>query len=204
MTLLPQGEEERRVVIYGLRVKSTGEIVYIGKSVNFKQRVASHKKAAKAGMVNLPIYRWMRVHDANLWQFVILAETTPTTWEDDERAWIAHYRSLGQAKLNIDDGGAGRTPYVMSEETKKKLADANRGKIPHNKGIPNSQKLKGKISTTLQQLWQDPEYRQQMSDAHKGKPSARKGVKLTDDEKKIVSERTKLGMRKAKETRLCH
>lgn len=203
MTLLPQGEEERRVVIYGLRVKSTGEIVYIGKSVNFKQRVASHKKAAKAGMVNLPIYRWMRVHDANLWQFVILAETTPTTWEDDERAWIAKYRELGQAKLNIDDGGAGRTPYVMGEETKKKLAETSRGNI-NSLGKPLSSEAKAKVTASLKSLWQDPEYRQKMSDAHKGKPSGRKGKSWTDKEKQLISERTKLGMQKAKETKSCH
>lgn len=69
--------------------------------------------------------------------------------------------------------------YKQSEETKRKRADANRGKKRSEEFCRKlSEQCKGKkisseekihISEKVKLLWEDPEYRRQMSDAHKGK-----------------------------------
>ena len=41
-----------------------------------------------------------------------------------------------------------------SEETKLKQSLANKGKIPYNKGVPNTTKQKDKISEKLSKLWE--------------------------------------------------
>ncbi len=41
----------------------------------------------------------------------------------------------------------------LSEETKKKQSDANKGKIPWNLGIPNFESQKQKISNSLAKEW---------------------------------------------------
>jgi hypothetical protein len=42
----------------------------------------------------------------------------------------------------------------LSKETKLKQSLANKGKIPHNKGIPNTEQQKFKISNKLSKLWE--------------------------------------------------
>lgn len=47
------------------------------------------------------------------------------------------------------------------------------------KGKNLPEEIKQKVSIGVSKLWQDPEYRQRMSDAHKGKPSGKAGKKLS-------------------------
>lgn len=45
------------------------------------------------------------------------------------------------------------------------------------KGKSLPEEIKAKVSVGVKKLWQDPEYRQRMSDVHKGKPSPMAGKK---------------------------
>jgi predicted GIY-YIG superfamily endonuclease len=46
-----------------------------------------------------------------------------------------------------------------------------------NKGLAWPEEFKQKVSIGVAKLWKDPEYKKRMSEAHKGKPSPRKGTK---------------------------
>lgn len=50
-----------------------------------------------------------------------------------EIMWIAFYKKRCGV-YNITNGGEGSNGVPMSEETKKKISESNKGKIPHNKG----------------------------------------------------------------------
>ena len=50
-----------------------------------------------------------------------------------------------------------------SEEVKKKMSRAHKGKVP-------SEEHKKRISETIRERWTDPEYRKHMSEVRKGKP----------------------------------
>lgn len=62
---------------------------------------------------------------------------------------------------NLTDGGEGNSGYIPSEETRKKLSGANKGKKAWNKGIPRSEDTKRKQSNSM-----------------KGKPSWWKGKEM--------------------------
>lgn len=61
------------------------------------------------------------------------------------------------------------------------------GKTPWNKGLAWSDDIKQKLSVGVAKLWENPEYRQSMSDAHKGKTSGRKGRKNSEEHRKKIS-----------------
>ena len=103
-----------------------------------------------------------------------------------------HYRKIvgteTREKLRIASTGK-----VYSEESKKKMSDSHKGKIPVNKGVPMSEEQKIKLSKKL-----------------KGRPGCMKGKTHSDEAKSKISkankgkkrtEEAKRNMRKAWERR---
>ena len=108
-----------------------------------------------------------------------------------EIGFIKMYDSVKNG-YNISDGGESRRGQIpwnkgkkletsswnkgipMSEEQKKKLSEAHKGKPSGRKGM----KL-------------NDEWRKNLSEAHKGKPSCRKGVKHSEESRKKMSESLK-------------
>jgi group I intron endonuclease len=66
-------------------------------------------------------------------------------------------------------GGGGCPPTSKKGHTKKTPA--------WNKGLKYSDERRESISKNVIELWENPEYRQRMSDAHKGQPSPMEGKK---------------------------
>jgi predicted GIY-YIG superfamily endonuclease/ribosomal protein L37AE/L43A len=61
------------------------------------------------------------------------------------------------------------------------------GRKAWNKGLAWSNEYKEKVSAGVAKLWENPEYRKAMSDAHKGKPSGRKGQVNSEEHRKKIS-----------------
>jgi hypothetical protein len=55
------------------------------------------------------------------------------------------------------------------------------GRAAWNKGLAWSEEYKEKVSVGVAKLWENPEYRQAMSDAHKGQTSGMKGKKHSEE-----------------------
>lgn len=62
---------------------------------------------------------------------------------EKEVYWIAFYNSIAPHGYNLCSGGKN---FKMSDETKKKMSEAGKGKIPWNVGIEHSDETKKKIS----------------------------------------------------------
>ena len=65
-----------------------------------------------------------------------------------ERRYISWYGKRCNESgilMNVNDGGDGNTGHKHSDETKRKLSKAGRGRTPPNKGKPHSQETKDKI-----------------------------------------------------------
>ena len=81
--------------IYGIRAVGTDTVVYVGKSINFKARIESHRYSQK----NAVLSEWMAGHE---WEAVIL-EANPEDMNTAEKTWIKHF---GKKRLfNMVDGG---------------------------------------------------------------------------------------------------
>ncbi len=83
--------------------------------------------------------------------------------------------------INSYEATRKRMLSYQSEERKKKLSEANKGR-------KKSKAEREKLSKTGKELWQNPEYRQRMSEAHKGKIAWNKGRPWNSEMKKKLSE----------------
>ena len=95
---------------------------------------------------------------------------------------------------NLTDGGEGTIGYKHTDEAKRKMSDAKRGKEPWNKGVPSSdetkQKLresrlghiepdeqKEKIKNSLLRWWSNEDNRRWMSEIRKGQTRSEEAKK---------------------------
>jgi hypothetical protein len=167
-----------------LRHPATGEIRYVGKTVQEpKKRLGSHCSAASTGK-QTHVARWIRTLDAPPVMEVI--EEVEGSGSDREVYWIATMREMGVNLTNASDGGEdGWTDKAraairrgpLSEETKRKIGDANRGRR-HTEAtravisakrakqvIVHSPETREKIRQSLVGSKRSPESCQKMSDA---------------------------------------
>lgn len=75
--------------------------------------------------------RWIRsLLDEGNCPVMQIIETVPAgqDWETVERKWIAHYRSQGARLTNATDGGDGSLGLPHSEESRRKISLALRGR----------------------------------------------------------------------------
>lgn len=124
---------------------------------------------------------------------------------DWEQMYILFERVKGKAEYNIANGGYGKG--TVSEETKRKLSEINKGKIPWNKGKhckPLTDETKQKLSEAnkgKKPYKMTEEIRIKISEAHKGKhwseemkqrlSEAHKGKKHSEEWSKKISEAKK-------------
>lgn len=127
--------------VYGLTDPRTGEVKYIGKSVNPIHRLAVHLHyAAKGGHTHA--FRWMKgLLDQGLKPgLVILEEGIPETEVDDRECWwIAEGEERGWRLTNMTDGGDGG--HHKYPETGAKISAALKGKPKSPRSTEHSQKL---------------------------------------------------------------
>lgn len=106
------------ICVYGIFDKSNPErIRYVGlTTVGIKRRFSSHWSQATYTDRKLPILLWMRKREQSQVGIVVLESHSSI---DDVKAaeirLIAHYRSIGQADLNITDGGEAMNGHIHSE-----------------------------------------------------------------------------------------
>ena len=104
-----------------------------------------------------------------------------------EKFWIAEYRRRGKAEYNIADGGTGGN---LGEEVARLISEANRGNQNH-KGKHHSEESRKKMSEAHKgrpSYWRGKhlteEAKRKSSESHKGKH-------LTEEQKRKISESLK-------------
>ena len=133
---------------------------YVGVSKRFERRIWEHLKLSGNAHLKNAInkYGW----DNLVKEKVIIA---------DERYCLemeTKLRPTESVGWNIVMGG-GMPPISKKGQ--------GLGKTAWNKGLAWSEEYKEKVSVGVSKLWENPEYRQAMSDAHKGQTSGMKGKK---------------------------
>jgi hypothetical protein len=158
----------QRNVIYALSCLCHPEdgVRYIGKTVGeARVRLNAHRSDAKR-LNKWPVHRWINKHGArNVAMSVIDQSSDPLALPSIERFWIAYYRECGSLLLNLTDGGEGCPGRVLSEETRAKIGNGNRGLVrtPEQLAVM-SERMKGWVPSQA--------IREAVSLAHKGKPKS--------------------------------
>lgn len=139
--------------------------IYIGKTVNPKQRTYKHKSNYGNGIL-----------------FTVIDEINSLErkyWEPIERYWIEQFKCWGFILMNGNDGGGG--PSFQTEETKIRQSKSKKGK-PKPNGFGEKPKGYGdKLSNILTGKKRTDETRKKISDHHKGR-------KLTKEWKQKMAE----------------
>lgn len=118
---------EGMTFIYALTDPISGEVRYVGKSDTPKLRLMGHLYGRERD-ANTYKARWIRkLQSAGLTPGLVILEQVPQTeWQFFEMGWILKFRQSGAKLTNTTDGGEGTNGVVWSEESRKKLSDAQK------------------------------------------------------------------------------
>jgi hypothetical protein len=162
-------------VIYGLFDPFTKELRYIGKTGNLKRRIAEHYNPCRL-KTNTHKNNWLKsIITQNKKADVFILEECKS-YEDlylAEIELIEYYKYIGCDLVNGTPGGDGRSNHKLSNETKRKISESNRGK--HSVGHKHSKETKIKISESAKKRKANlgkkftEEHKKKLSEAHKGK-----------------------------------
>lgn len=114
--------------IYGLVDPRTGEVRYIGKTVNGERRLRSHRSQMKGDRSHKGA--WLRqLRKLGLtFEMNVLEVASPDLLLERESVWIAFGREQGWPLTNLTNGGEGLHGHKFSQEHREKISIANRGR----------------------------------------------------------------------------
>jgi group I intron endonuclease len=180
--------------------------IYIGQSCRIEARWAHYKAADCKDQPKL--YNSFLKYGVDKHDFVVLEECEVFELNERERYWQEYYDVIKQGlnctfvatnsktghlseetkkKIsNANKGRSNRKNYKHSEETKKKIGSANKGKKTIGFTKNHTEESKQKMRLAKQGKITSPETKLKLSLALKGKPSKLKGRIFTEEERKIM------------------
>jgi predicted GIY-YIG superfamily endonuclease len=164
------------VYIYGLLCPLSGEIRYIGKSIDPERRVKGHISGAKSGAYSHHTSRWIRKLDRKglAPQLVVLQEVgEDEDWRQVEREWISSAIASGWPLTNSTAGGEG--PDYIRPEDRERYRENHRAAMERYRASPQgaaqlermllaarSPEVVAKRSESIRKACRAPEYRERM------------------------------------------
>ena len=121
--ITPASQTVSPVYIYTLACALTGEVRYVGKTIDLRTRLMTHKSKRS----NVALHQWIRSllnsgSEPVMELLETLYEADDTSWKEAERFWIATLRFYGCRLLNLDKGGNnGRT---ISPQVAEKVSES--------------------------------------------------------------------------------
>jgi hypothetical protein len=163
--------------------------IYIGKTTDesLSTRLSSHKKRLNKNIT---------IADIDC--------VDSTEWKECEKFWIEQFRQWGFYLLNKNKGGGG--PMILSEEHKRKIGLANKGKKKkplseeHKRKLIESN-LGRKASNETKQLMSQQRKGKIFSDEYRNKLSISAKQKVFTNEHKANIGKTSLGRTKSDEVK---
>ena len=182
--------------------------VYIGQTIRkLENRINQHFNRSSSPALHNAIEKYGR----DAFTLEILHEALDIFLDDLEIAEIKRHNSLAPHGYNLTGGGSANK--VFSDQTRKKMSDAAKGRTNKNKGKTPAPETRQKISESLKGRPLSPERRRKISESLKGRkckprsPEARrklseanKGKTLSPEHRRKLSEAHK-GKTPSPETR---
>ena len=147
----------KTVFIYVLKDPETGEVRYVGKSIQPKKRFRDHLcEKTKTHRVN-----WFKsLASRGLKPIMEIEDEAQENWEAIEAAYIQFFREQGCKLVNGTEGGEdppacwGRTGEKHPNFGRKGMKSPTFGQIPWNKGGNQTAEHKAKISAAIKAHWE--------------------------------------------------
>lgn len=172
-------------VIY-LRTNKINGKKYVGQATDLKARQRRWK--ANCQYAGTAINRAREKYGIDAFDFEILKECKDEELNQWEMYYIKELNTKAPYGYNLTDGGDGCCGYSLTEETKKKIGEANKGKEPWCKGKELSEETRRKMSENTKGE-KNHMYGKHLSEETKKKLSeALKGIKRSDETKKKMSD----------------
>jgi group I intron endonuclease len=169
------------ICVYGIHNVVTNKW-YVGSTVRMPRRFVEHKFFLKHNKHdNKKLQNAYNKYGKDAFEYHILA-----TYDNAEN--LEHYEILWTIALDalkngyvLRAGNRNAIGYKHSEETRKKMSDAKKGKLPNNYGKSYKQlKKRGKLSE---------ERKNKISKANKGKTYSRVYKPISDEQKEYLSKK---------------
>jgi group I intron endonuclease len=157
-----------------------GEI-YIGQAVDIEKRWQQHRYESNWNYYKL--YNSFRKYGVDQHTFEVQKPCLREELNRLERHYQEKFDTV-QNGLNHLYQEADEKPKILSEETKRKISKANKGK----KRTPHTEEHKRKISEAMKGEKLSEEHKRRISETKKGKPSGMKGKIMTEEHKRKISE----------------
>lgn len=177
--MITDDELNTQCVVYKCVNKINGKI-YVGKTIGTLQRRLQHHKRSTIGLFPAAL----RKYGEKNFEFSILAICTDKNHLImTERYWISQLDCIIPNGYNLTEGGEGMHGHIPSEETRLKMSISSLGTNMGEKngmygkpsprlGAKNTDKMNKENSIAHKTLWNTPEYREKVTNAHKGKPQS--------------------------------
>ena len=120
--------------------------------------------------------------------FEILKECEDEELDKWEKYYIKELNTKAPFGYNLTDGGGGKSGFTVSEETRKKMSEAQKGEKHHMYGKHLSEETRNKLSEAHRGKKITEEMRKKMSEAHKGEKNHMYGKHLSEETKRKLSE----------------
>ncbi len=169
------------IYIYCYENKINGK-VYIGQTINFYKRHSAHINGNGVKNNSLIEKAMIKYGEINFDFWVTTIVDTKEQANQEEMYWIAEMRNqLGKRMVyNLTDGGEGSIARIHSDETKKKMSIAAKGKNTWSKGHILSPEHKEKLLKTNTGKAVSTETKNKIAQKQLGKPrhSAEAKIKI--------------------------
>lgn len=161
-------------MLKGIIYKYTGPTgkVYIGQTIHPEKRIRAHKNSKD----NSYFHRAIQKYGFDAFKYEIIVKISSATKEElqkqlnkAEMFYIDLYDSFKNG-YNMTIGGDGCLGLICTDETRKKMAESQKGNQNH-KGKPHSAETK-----------------QKMAESHKGEKNHNYGKHFSEEHKKKISE----------------
>ena len=138
--------------IYTLVDPRNGQVRYVGKTVDPKNRLSVHLKDGDRTYRGNWIKSLKREGYTPEMRTLEIVSSAGTEWQEREKFWIQFYRQQGFQLTNLTDGGEGCLGREVSSETRRKISTALKGNpkiIAALTGRKASEKTRQKMSESL-------------------------------------------------------
>jgi hypothetical protein len=147
------------------KITSPSNKIYIGKTINLKARQNRYKNLHCKGQAKL--YRSLRKYGWEKHKFEIIEECLQPELDNKEKYYIDLFNTFNsEYGLNLKEGGQGGK---MSDETKKKISESNKGK-KNCLGFKHS--LETRLKMSIERKGRSKEFYRKIAEKRRGKKAS--------------------------------